>query len=260
MADNVVWSERGELPGVVGLHDCTYCANLMVLVAAGKRTFPLGINTAAEREALERSDFEPDRIGARHDITDVAIRRRYGVLMRKLQDGSREGLKRALSTPGSAYAVAGECGDLPEGVRVTDCFGPHDVCVIPQGGGKVLWLDPMRKMGFAGQVVDVNVVLDYAFIPNDARFLQIGELVEEDEQLIDPNRHFPVAMCKVAGGGTWCMPIRIGARCSFSDGSGRTRLACTPTSAARLARLRPSCRSESRSAGSCTSAGSGRTR
>ena len=80
-----VWSEHGGAhrlaTGVVT--DCTYSANLMVLVHGGFRDFPEGAFTAEERNALEEADDHPDHIGANHTITDVAIKRRYGVTMRQ---------------------------------------------------------------------------------------------------------------------------------------------------------------------------------
>ena len=204
MADPLVWSERKELPGVVGLHDCTYSANLMVLVAAGKLDYPLGIYTTAEREALERSDSHPDRIGSNHGFTDEAILERYGIRMHALQDGSRTGLAAALGRRGRAYAVAGDCGRLPAGLRFADCGGPHDVCVVPRGDGTVLWLDPMAQMRAFGRSVPFATVLDYAFFNplNDARFLELDELATPEEEMFDPRRHVPVAVCTVAAGGT----------------------------------------------------------
>jgi hypothetical protein len=195
-----VWSERQEAPGVVGLWDCTYSANLMVLVYAGKRTYPLGIYTPAEREALERSDDRPDETGATHRDSDLAIRRRYGVTMRMLADQSAAGLRAALSTPGRAYAVAGWYGRLPTHLRRWDpsFTKGHDVCCIPLGGGRVQWLDPLAPFGYAGEPVSVDTILAYAFIPNDARWLAAGEL---EDPMLDPARHKALAVADVAAGG-----------------------------------------------------------
>jgi hypothetical protein len=196
-----VWSERQEAPGVVGLHDCTYSANLMVLVFAGKRSYPLGLYSAAEREALERSDERPDETGATHRDTDLAIRRRYGVTMRMLADQSAGGLRAALSTPGRAYAVAGMYGRLPSILRRHDpgFTGAHDVCVIPLGNGRVQLLDPLAPFGYAGEPVAVDTILAYAFIPNDARWLAAGEL---EDPMLDPARHTPLLVADCAAGGT----------------------------------------------------------
>jgi hypothetical protein len=204
MPDPLVWSERGEAPGTGGLNDCTYCANLMVLVAAGKASFPLGIYTRAERDQLETLNANPDDEGANHGFTDTAIRNRYGITMRKLANGTRDRLRDELSKKGRAYAVAGRCEDRPSRLQLTGCTGAHDVCLVPQGDGNVLWLDPMEPMRTKGKVATVQEVLDYAFFPsggNDARFLNIGELASQEE-MMDPTTHIPVAVCSVAGGGT----------------------------------------------------------
>ena len=75
MATPKVWSEQGGAHRLAthSVTDCTYSANLMVLVHAGFRNFPKGAFTAEERNTLESSDAEPDHIGANHAITDVAI-------------------------------------------------------------------------------------------------------------------------------------------------------------------------------------------
>jgi len=176
----------------------------MVLVYAGFRRFPLGAFTAEERNALEMSDLEPDHIGANHVITDVAIEARYGVGMRTPPTGrwSKTELRAELSATGKAYAVAGKYGLLPTSPLNLRRWDPsfteaHDVCVVPLGGGRVRWLDPLAPMRFAGDVIDVETVLRYAFLPNDARWLRENELAggssaattphEDDEMTWLPN-------------------------------------------------------------------------
>ena len=206
VASPKVWSEHGGAhrlaTGVVT--DCTYSANLMVLVHGGFRDFPEGAFTAEERNALEKADDHPNHVGANHTITDVAIKRRYGVTMRQPPNGrwTAAELRAELSTVGRAYAIAGKFTDLPTSplnLRRHDpgFTGPHDVCVIPLGNGRVRWLDPLAPMGFAGDVIDVDVVVRYAFKPNDARWLNENELAsvtpgstmphEDDEMTWLPN-------------------------------------------------------------------------
>ena len=195
MATPKVWSEQGGAHRLAthSVTDCTYSANLMVLVHAGFRNFPKGAFTAEERNALESSDAEPDHIGANHAITDVAIKRRYGVIMRKppgpTERWSEDELRAELSAVGKAYAVAGMYGALPRVPLDLRRWDPtftlaHDVCVIPLGNGRVRWLDPLAPMGFGGDVIGVDTVLRYAFLPNDARWLKENELApahEDDE-------------------------------------------------------------------------------
>jgi hypothetical protein len=198
MPNPLVWSELKDGPH---LNDCTYCANLMVLVAAGRTSFPLGIYTEAERDQLETFDTNPDDVGANHGFTDTAIRARYGVTMHRLLKLTKDKMRAEPSKPGRAYAVAGRCEDRPKDIGLPHCGGPHDVCIVPQPDGSVLWLDPMDRMRSKGRTATVDEVLNYAFFPpggNDARYLEIGEL----EEMVDPRRHIPIAVCAVASGGT----------------------------------------------------------
>lgn len=179
-----VWSERGGRARTATgrLTDCTYSANLMVLVYAGFRNFPLGIGTAAERNELETCDNRPDNTGATHFDTDVAIAKRYEVAMRTGPGGifTSDALRAALASPGKAFAVAGSYGKrLPDDLRRWDPLfqGNHDVCVVPLGGGLVRWLDPLAPTGFGGDDIGLEIVVNnYAFLPNDARFLNENEL------------------------------------------------------------------------------------
>ena len=198
MATPKVWSEQGGAHRLAthSVSDCTYSANLMVLVHAGFRNFPKGAFTPEERNELEMRDDEPDHIGANHGITDVAIKRRYGVTMRKppgpTERWTAEQLRAELSAVGNAYAVAGQYDRLPPSLRLDpNFFDAHDVCVIPLGAGRVRWLDPLAEMGFAGEDIGIDTVLAYANLPNDARWLKENELATmpqgDDEMTWLPN-------------------------------------------------------------------------
>ena len=137
-------------------------------------------------------DDHPDHIGADHGITDVAIKRRYGVTMRKppgpTERWTAEQLRAELSAaarPTPSPGCTAPCR-VPLDLRRWDpTFSrAHDVCVIPLGNGRVRWLDPLAPMGFAGDVIGVDTVLRYAYLPNDARWLKENELAtahEDDE-------------------------------------------------------------------------------
>lgn len=162
MAKVVVWSERDEAVGK-GWHDCTYSSALMALVYGGFTKFPLGIYTAAEREALERSDNQPDETGASQVDITVAVKRRYGVSLRTVP----EPLAVALTKVGRAITLAGSNGNLPKGhaLRRWDpgFTGGHSITVVTLGGGKVLWLDPEAPWKHSGDVVPIQIVLKWAW-------------------------------------------------------------------------------------------------
>ncbi len=162
MPTPVVWSERPE-PYAPGLRDCAYSSVLMCLVHGGWVRYPLGIYTAQEREALERSDNQPDETGA--DIPDliVAVRRRYGLT---ITESRSEGLTAALATTGIALAIQGRLSNLPAGHAQRrwdpDFTGSHMVCVLTGGAGRNVWLDPLAPNKFAGDMVADSVVMTYA--------------------------------------------------------------------------------------------------
>lgn len=200
-----VWSEHhGAFRDATGrVRDCIYAANLMVLVFAGFRNFPEGAFTPEERNALETEDDRPDNTGATHTDSDVAIQRRYHVTMRKppgpTERWTAKQLRAELNRVGNAYAIAGQYNRLSDHLRRHDLnfLGNHDVCVVPLGNGQVRWLDPLAPMGFAGEDVAIDTVLDYANIDNDARWLKKDELAgmapdstmphEDDEMTWLPN-------------------------------------------------------------------------
>jgi len=165
-----VWSERRT-----GAWDqCTECAYLMTLVHGGFRPFPAGIYTDAERDALDAATPpDPPSGGSTFSLLDIGAIRRYGLCLHRIPDGSKAGLRRMLNVEGQALAIAGSLGNLPNGHRLRrwqpDYTGGHAICVIAEGDGKVLWLDPLAPMGFEGDHPTVDNVLTFAWYPSDAR-------------------------------------------------------------------------------------------
>ena len=172
-----VWSERGELHAT-GWKDCVYSSGLMALIYGGFTDFPLGIYTDQEREALERSDDQPDETWSTDDILAVAVKRRYGLTLRPLDIE----LDPALDRVGTALVLIGVNGRLAAGHTLRrwdpDFIGGHAVTVIPKGAGKVLWLDPEAPMGYAGDITDTATVLRWASGRASARVVREGEYEE----------------------------------------------------------------------------------
>jgi len=156
MATVKVWSERND-PNAPGgsWRDCTYSAGLMGLVFAGFTKFPAGAYTVAEREALERSDDQPDETGASLNDLQTAIGRRYKLdipisrIALLAQHHARSDL---------GFVIQGKNGNLPLGsdLRRWDpkFTGGHAVFVVPTGDGTtVTWYDPEAPMGHSGDLV-----------------------------------------------------------------------------------------------------------
>lgn len=161
MTTPLVWSERVE-PAGGPLRDCAYSAGLTALVFGGFTAFPLGIWTVAEREALERSDDQPNETGA--SLTDVqtAVFRRYGLTV-KVNAGGLAGL---LATPGLALVVTGSLGNLPTTSKLRT-WQPgyvqgHGITAITRGDGTVLWLDPLATNKYPGVTATTSDVLAFA--------------------------------------------------------------------------------------------------
>lgn len=196
-----VWSERVERPGVVGLHDCAYASALMALEWGGWARFPLG-RTAAEREALEASDDRPDETGARKEDVDLAVRRRYGIRMRPIADGSRAGLLATLAVPNLALTLPGRLSHFPAGHRLRrwdpGFEGGHEVCVVTLGGGAAWWGDPLAPMGYAGDRVTIAEAAAFAWYPNDARMVRAGEFAEDEPMIKTGTIHTAATPCEVA--------------------------------------------------------------
>jgi hypothetical protein len=158
----VVWSERPE-PNSAGLKDCTYSAGLQALVHGGKVAYALGIYTVAEREALERSDDQPNETGASLDDLIVAVKRRYGIEWTKSRV---ELLAQHHARVDLAFVIQGVNGNLPAGHpqrRFDPTYtGGHCVTIIPTGDGThVKWLDPLAPNKFAGDTVLWTTVMKW---------------------------------------------------------------------------------------------------
>lgn len=182
MPTPVVWSERPELHAPT-LKDCMYSAHLMALVYGGHTAFPFGIYTAKEREALERSDERPDETGATQADATLAVKRRYGRVMRTVSMS----LATALTKVGTALTLSGENGRLSVNNRLRrwdrSFTGSHAVCVIPVGGGQSLWLDPEATNRFAGDTVQNTTILQWAYGgSSNMRFVRKDEFMVVDLQ------------------------------------------------------------------------------
>jgi hypothetical protein len=158
----VVWSERPE-PNASALKDCAYSAGLTALVYGDKVSYPLGIYTVAEREALERSDDQPNETGASLDDLIVAIKRRYGITLTKNGPAT---LSAWLDKDDIALVVTGKMGNLAAGgeLRRWDptFTGPHAVCVVNLPGNRYIWLDPLAPNKFAGDVVTKQQIVRFS--------------------------------------------------------------------------------------------------
>ena len=186
MSIPLVWPEHPEVSGVIGLHDCTQCAALMCLIYAGFTAFPLGIYTVAERNALDASDDRPDNTGATLDGSlasagwlDKQVSARYDVHMHMLPDDSAATLRAALLKPGYAFLLQGSMGNLPVGHPLRrwepEFGGGHAVCIIT--GASPRWLDPLAPLKFAGDLIDVDDALRFAWDGNEySRYLKQNEL------------------------------------------------------------------------------------
>ena len=162
MPTPVVWSERPE-PNATGLKDCTYSAGLMGLVHGGKVDYALGIYSVAEREALERSDDQPNETGASLDDLVLAIKRRYGIALTKI---GVEFMADRHGRTDLAFIIQGVNGNLPAGHsqrRWDPTFvGPHCLTIVPTGDGTtVTWLDPEAPNKFAGDKVAWTTVMKW---------------------------------------------------------------------------------------------------
>lgn len=181
MAWTLVWSERDDV--VPGWHDCTQSSALMALVYAGHTDFPLGIYTAAEREALEDADDRPDETGALLTDIDLAVQRRYHRTFHTLPDDSAATFASFLSKRGYAFVVQGTYKNLPDGHTLRrwqpGYEGGHAVCVLTLGNNEILWLDPMATNKYAGDRTDAATVLQFAWDGAQySRYLEENEFEE----------------------------------------------------------------------------------
>ena len=174
MARVKVWSERPE-PHANGLRDCTYSSGLMGLVFGGFTGFPKGIYTVDEREALERSDDQPDETGASLSDLVTAVKRRYDVswsisrIVLLAQHHARSDL---------GFIIQGRNGNLPAGDNLRrwdpSFTGGHCVFINPTGDGQhVHWYDPEAPMEWPGEIVRWDVVSKW--IGNTGSFITVRE-------------------------------------------------------------------------------------
>lgn len=158
----VVWSERPE-PNASGLKDCTYSSGLMALVFGDFTSFPLGIYTTAEREALERSDDQPNETGASLDDLILAVKRRYRLTLTKNAPAALSGL---LDKNDIAMVVQGKMGNLPAGhtLRRWDpgFTGGHAIAIVNLPGDRYIWLDPLAPNKYAGDIVAKATIVRFA--------------------------------------------------------------------------------------------------
>ena len=116
--------------------------------------------TVAEREALERSDNQPNETGASLDDLILAVHNRYKVDWKKSGiDLLAQHYKRA----DLGFIIQGRNGNLPTGhtLRRWDpgFTGDHAVFIVPTGDGThVRWYDPEAPMKYAGDVTYWAVV------------------------------------------------------------------------------------------------------
>lgn len=182
-----VWSERR--PG--SWDQCTEGAYLMALVYGGWRDFPEGIYTDAERNALDASTPpDPPAGGSTFPLVDTGAKRRYGVTLHRIPDGTKAELARQLDIPGQGFAIAGSLAAFPPGHRLRRWDpayeGGHAVAVVSLGDGLCWWGDPLAPMGFDGDRVTTAHVLQFAWYPSDARVITGGAwLADARAQRID---------------------------------------------------------------------------
>lgn len=174
MATTKVWSERPE-PNAPGLRDCTYSAGLTGLVFAGFDKFPKGAFTVDEREALERSDDQPNETGASLDDLILAIKRRYDITLKK---SLIQYLAQHKARADLGFVIQGANGNLPYGHTLRrwdkNFTGGHAVFINPSGDGSTVhWYDPEAPMGFAGDIVNWATVTKW--IGNAPYFISLRD-------------------------------------------------------------------------------------
>lgn len=162
MTTTLNWSERDE-PNAAGYKDCTYSSGLTGMVFSGFTNFAKGIYTVEEREALERSDDQPNETGASTSDLCVAIKRRYGKIKAVNSAAALSGI---LDTRHKGVAVQGKLSNFPVGHKLRrwqpGFTGGHMVFVFRQADGTYRWFDPLAPMKFAGDVVTKANVLTFA--------------------------------------------------------------------------------------------------
>ena len=172
MATTLVWSERNDPNAPKGAwRDCTYSSGLMGMVFSGFTKFPLGLYSVAEREALERSDNQPDETGASLDDLCLAMKNRYGkVKVKSAIDLLSQHHKRS----DLGFVIQGLNGNLSAGhpLRRWDpgFTGAHAIFIVPTGDGvHVRWFDPEATNKYQGDTTDWPTVMKW--IGNNGYFI-----------------------------------------------------------------------------------------
>jgi hypothetical protein len=180
MPQPLVWSERDELNDPTGhLHDCAEASALMCLFYGGFTKFPLGLYTATEREALERSIPGPYEQGASPVEMDAAIKNRYGLTWHTPAAGSSKAT--LLETPGLAVSIGGY-------ISTPTYSGGHRICFLTT---PKLELNPLAANKSGGVATTVAAMLTFA----QGRDVTDLRYVHEDQYL-----------ASTAGGTTIDMP------------------------------------------------------
>lgn len=155
MATVLVWSERND-PNAPGgaWRDCMYSSGLAALVFTGKTDFPLGMYSIAEREALERSDNQPDETGASLADLVVAVKNRYGV---DWKVSSISLMWQYASRTDLGFVITGMMGNLPSTSPLRQWqpgfTGGHAWFIIPTGDGvHVRVFDPLATNKYPGDI------------------------------------------------------------------------------------------------------------
>jgi hypothetical protein len=167
MANLLVWSET---TGDKLWRDCTFSAYAMAMQFGGFTNFPLGNNTAAERNAFAGNYSN----GATLSQADAQAKARYGVALKPIS-GS---LSTALTKPNTALVVTGNYNRLsPASVLggnvlhwnnyKVDAKGNlpdvnHAVTVLVNPDGSLTWLDPTAPNNSNGIPVSVAEVLTFS--------------------------------------------------------------------------------------------------
>jgi len=172
----LVWSELPEPNADRLAHDCAYSSILMCLIFGGKLTYPLGIYSVAEREALEGSDTRPDEEGGSPADIDLAILTRYGLVAHHPAAGATT--RAVLTTPNLAVSVGGSPADAPVGSVIRKYYsgtkGHRGVYLTSEKR----WLDPLAPNKSAGNACPVGDVVAFASkrSTSDLRYFSRDEL------------------------------------------------------------------------------------
>lgn len=165
MSDPLNWSEAGNWDA------CVSISALTGLVYGGWTSFPFGIYTLAEGQALEATVLP--RVGD-YSTLIPAVQKRYGLTIRALSTGT---ISDAVTRSGIGLILAG-WGSIPgTGWFDANFQQYHSVFVVPKPPGKVLLFDPMLANKSAGQLINASTIVGWAKGAgvNDAREINEDE-------------------------------------------------------------------------------------